>query len=624
MNSDNPDDPGKEMTIRLLSLLLIFLFTICPAAEIATLRFQKAQDLVQQGKLEEALQEYRAILLDNPKNAQAYYEAGQVRSLQGKWNAAIQNYGLGLKHDPHLAGAQEAIAEAYENLGQREKAIIAWRKVADNESAEAKSKATSHIESLLHNAPISTSKVQTGTQASTSRWHYDSPEFIQGLANYQAGKWHPSLEYWRKVLSSEPGNPGAFYYAGVCRFNLKQYDKAEYNLLKSLPYPDKGFNAHYYLGRIYEIRQNAAKARHEYQAYLGQNPSPEGRKEVEGRLAALPDVSTSPQSSHVIPSSSSETDSVSTPPPKPLPEKIISLEIGIFFTIGEEEGPGAAALEKALQSAKVKDYSKTIESLKQLRLDYPGTPNALAAGYNLSALYDYLGLPENLRVLVSTLLREDAPEPYRSALRTFLSKALKDVDELRAARSVLDSVKSDLALGPTVAQKSLLESQIAEMQKTEKDVPALLEKAITTEKDPLKRADMRLRLGQVWARQGMNANAEKVFHDLLESCSSYTTDQCRKALYALGDMAYHDKAWNQAADYYHKAVTTYPDSLDSPWGFYQIANTHRQKKQWNEAVAAYDSLLQKFPSSYWAEQGRWNREDVIWRGQNSQLLKKGE
>jgi tetratricopeptide (TPR) repeat protein len=614
------------------------------------LRFQRAHELTEKGLLEDALQEYRALLLDDPDNAQAYFEAGQVRVLQKKWNAAIRNFEMSLQKNPSHWDAAAGIAESYDQLGQRDKAIASWRKVADKGPASFRAHATARIEAILKQEkkepmaggasngksakPPESKDSPKANQAEPSKGsgRYDSPDFIQGIADYQAGKWAKSLDSWRKVLAAEPTNPGAFYYAGVCRYNLSQLDKAEFNLTKSFAYPDKGYNAHYYLARIYEKQKHPAKARQQYESYLAKTSSPEGRKDVEKRLALLPapvgSTGTSSAGASIsssfsaTSSASSDSSAAKVVPPKPNPEKVVMLDIGVPFAIASLSGPGAAEMEKALKSAQVKDFSGAMDILKQIRLDFPGVPNALAAGYNLVALYDYLGLSDNMRVLSSTLLREvDVPEPYLSGLRGLLARSLKGLGELPAARSVLDSVVPDLALGPTTAQKLLLETQLAEMQKSEKEVPALLEKAIANEKDPLKRADLRLRLGQMLLRQGMQVNAEKVFNELLSSCSPYTTEQCRKALLAVADMQYQNKAWDKAISQYKKSVEGYPHPEDSPWGLYQIGNAYRQMKKWAESVAAYESLIQKYPESYWAEQAKWNREDVIWRGQNAQLLK---
>lgn len=604
-------------------------------AQVADLRFQKAHELTAKGQYEDALQEYRALLLEDPDNGKAYLEAGQVRALQKKWNAAIRNFELCIQKSPTNWDAHVAMAESFEQLGQREKAIATWRKVADKAPESMRLLATGRIEDLLKNPASKEPSVKETTakqpESKDAVHKYDTPDFIKGVAEYQAGQWAKALDTWRKVLSVEPSNPGAFYYAGVCRYNLGQYDKAEFNLAKSFKYPDKGFNAHYYIARIAEKQKNPAKARKHYELYIASTTNPAGKKDAESRLAALPvdksiaqgkagvvqSSSGSPQSSSSIQDTSARKSEV-----KPNPEKVVNLDVGIPFALGSLQGPGAAKMEKALKASQQKDYSQAMDTLKQVRLDYPGTANALAAGFNLVSLYKYLGLNENMRVLSSALLREpDITEPYLSALRAMLAKSLKDLGELQASRSVLDSVLTGQILGPTATEKHVLESQIAEMQKAEKDVPAILEKAIGSETDPVKRADLRLRLGQILMRQGLMLNAEKVFQELLASCSPYTADQCRKAQFQIADMQYKAKAFDKSIISYRKAVDLYPNQEDSPWGLYQIGNALRQQTKWSEALAVYESLIQKFPESYWAEQAKWNREDVVWRGQNAQILK---
>lgn len=601
-------------------LVLCLVFVSVWGSEVSKLRFDRARLLSSQGKTEEALQEYRAILLDDPENAIAYFEAGRVRQQQGKWSAAAQNFNLSLQRSPEFWDAAEALALSYEKMGQKEKALAAWRKLVDRAPQEYKVRATGNIERTMGTSTLTPAAAPS---VKASNYRYDSPEFVEGVAQYQAGKWRESLESWRKVLSVDPRNPGAFYYAGVSRYNMGEYDKAEYNLTKSFAYPDKGFNAHYYLARIYEKRKDFSKAKSQYLAYIAKTTNPDGRKDAEKRMTALP-LTQEPTKPAAVATANSDSvlkpDSVPVPSKIPNPEKVEILSTGVLFPIGSSTGQGAPEMSAALKSAVGKDYNQAIESLKAVRLQYPGTANAIAAGYSLAALYRYLGLSDNLRVLSSSILREDVAEPYRSGLGYLLASALKDLGELSAARSVLDSGKVDLALGPSASQLSVLQSQIAELQKAEKDIPAHLEKAILGEKDPLKRADLRLRLAQTLLRQGLQANAEKAFEGLLESCSPYTAEQCRKAHFSLGDMYYQAKQWDKALQQYRKVTESYADPDDSPWGLYQIGNIYRHKKMYSDAVKAYDNLVQKYPSSYWTDQAKWNREDVIWRGQNAKVL----
>lgn len=117
---------------------------------------------------------------------------------------------------------------------------------------------------------------------------YNGPAFTKGIELQLAGKEQEAFEQWRKVLQQEPGHPGAFYHAGVGRFNIGEFDKARYNFERSFDYPAKGFNAHYFLGRIAENQKDPARARRHYELYLQLTKSAQGIAEVKGRLAKLP------------------------------------------------------------------------------------------------------------------------------------------------------------------------------------------------------------------------------------------------------------------------------------------------------------------------------------------------
>ena len=118
------------MNYRFFTIILC-LTAISFAAEFENMRFRAAKQLVKGGEYEAAIEEYRAILLDEPESIEAYFEAGQVRFLQKRWNAAVQNYKIATERNPEHWKAHRGMAEAYEKLEQKEKAVAKWRFLAD-------------------------------------------------------------------------------------------------------------------------------------------------------------------------------------------------------------------------------------------------------------------------------------------------------------------------------------------------------------------------------------------------------------------------------------------------------------------------------------------------------------
>jgi tetratricopeptide (TPR) repeat protein len=251
------------MTYKNIAIWALLATSCLWANDLSAVRFKQAQTFESQGKHDKALEEYRAVLLSDPNNAKAYLGAGNARFQLNSYNAALKNFELAAKKDPSLWNAVEGMAKSYEALGQKEKAVAEWRRLADNGPKDQRKQALSRIEGLLGKGgssakansevlPVKTEPATPVAVASKGKFQYDGPLFNKALSVYQAGDYRKSLDLWKKVLDAQPGNPGAYYYAGVSRYNLGDNDKAIYNLQRSFSYPDKGNNAHYYLGRIYE------------------------------------------------------------------------------------------------------------------------------------------------------------------------------------------------------------------------------------------------------------------------------------------------------------------------------------------------------------------------------------
>ena len=79
--------------------------------------------------------------------------------------------------------------------------------------------------------------------AQGAEFSYDDPVFLKGIELVNQKKYAEAAVKWRDVLNRQPGHPGAYYFAGVSRFELGELDKAAYNFKRAFDYPDKGFNA---------------------------------------------------------------------------------------------------------------------------------------------------------------------------------------------------------------------------------------------------------------------------------------------------------------------------------------------------------------------------------------------
>lgn len=112
--------------------------------------------------------------------------------------------------------------------------------------------------------------------------------FERGKALLAEGKFKEAAPLWREVLAKHPGHAGAYFYAGVTRYELGEMDKAEFNLKKGLSYKEEGNDANFYLACVYQKTKKEELEKKALAAYLKKAaPDAKFRKQAEERFAAL-------------------------------------------------------------------------------------------------------------------------------------------------------------------------------------------------------------------------------------------------------------------------------------------------------------------------------------------------
>ena len=262
------------------------------------------------GEYEKALGEYRAILADDPRNSEAYYLAAQVRMKMKDYSGALANFRLAYRYNPSMSEAYEGAAKVYEALGQKPKADAERAKDPKNNPV-AESPAAASEESVVEQPKVAEKKVETPVEEPASQSVKAKPEpvkevkaepeepsvpakssvdelFEKGKALFDEGKYKEVVPVWREILAKRPGDPGAYFYAGLTRFELGEYDKAEYNLKKGLTFKERGNDANYFLALVYEKSKRTELEKKYLNAYLKKaSPSAVFRATAESRLAEL-------------------------------------------------------------------------------------------------------------------------------------------------------------------------------------------------------------------------------------------------------------------------------------------------------------------------------------------------
>lgn len=136
--------------------------------------------------------------------------------------------------------------------------------------------------------------------------------FERGKALLAEGKFKEAAPLWREVLAKHPGHAGAYFYAGVTRYELGEMDKAEFNLKKGLSYKEEGNDANFYLACVYQKTKKEELEKKALAAYLKKAaPDAKFRKQAEERFAAL----TKPQetAANAVPEETAQATAAAAP-----------------------------------------------------------------------------------------------------------------------------------------------------------------------------------------------------------------------------------------------------------------------------------------------------------------------
>lgn len=316
-------------------LLTVFAFAANDA------RFEQGARFEAAGKFEKALAEYRSILASEPHNAKAFYAAGTVRFKMKDYKGAIANYELAFKYDSGMKEAYEGAAKAYDALGDKKQAEAMRQKIG---------------------SPKPASQSIAKSENSNSKYSYASEAFLKAKRAFDAKDYKGACSAARELLLKEPGHPGAYYYAGAGRYELGEFDKAEYNLKRSFDYPELGYNAHFYLSLIYRKQGKAKEEKAELEEYVKLSKNETAVANAKARLEELSGAKksvaeNSEKSGTAAQDSSKNVAAIQTAPekteppePKPTPKK-----------------PGEISLEAANDAYLQGDYANALSVYQALQ-----------------------------------------------------------------------------------------------------------------------------------------------------------------------------------------------------------------------------------------------------------------
>lgn len=329
------------MNIRISAIALACLVGLSFSADP---RMEQGARFEAKGDFEMALGEYRAVLAENPRDAAAYYAAAQVRMKMKDYSGALANFRLAYKFEPTMSAAYEGAAKVYEALGQKAKADAERAKDPKNnpvveEPIEAASVAEPAPEPVKAAEPAKVAEpkpepkpveVAKSEPVKTEPAKVDAASndpFEKGKALYAEGKYKEAAPMWREVLRKQPGHAGAYFYAGLTRYQLGEMDKAEFNLKKGLEYKEEGNDANYFLALIAKNNKKQDQELKFLAAYMKKAaPSAKYRAAAEARIAEIKAEKEAKNQPAVAPATESVAKAdvkTESKPVEPAPAKVV-------------------------------------------------------------------------------------------------------------------------------------------------------------------------------------------------------------------------------------------------------------------------------------------------------------
>ena len=354
------------MNIRISAIALACLVGLSFSADP---RMEQGARFEAKGDYEMALGEYRAVLAENPRSAEAYLAAAQVRMKMKDYSGALANFRLAYKFEPTMSAAYEGAAKVYEALGQKAKAEAERAKdpknnpvveapieaatVAELAPEPAKAEPAKVAEPKPEPKPVEVAKPEPVKVAEAPKPVEKPAEvakaepakvdaasndpFEKGKALYAEGKLKEAAPMWREVLRKQPGHAGAYFYAGLTRYQLGEMDKAEFNLKKGLEYKEEGNDANYFLALIAKNNKKQDQELKFLAAYMKKAaPNAKYRAAAEARIAEI----------------KAEKDSKNQPAAAPATESVAKAEVK-----AAEPAPAKAVEEAPVEEPVVADIA---------------------------------------------------------------------------------------------------------------------------------------------------------------------------------------------------------------------------------------------------------------------------
>lgn len=611
-----------------------------------------------ENKLDEALDEFLKVLAAYPDNYNTYMQIAEIRIKQGNFKLAEYNLKKALSYNPGWSKAHKLMANAYEQQGQYEKAITEWQHYqqacdpAERDSVQAQinrllrgSSPTQVAESSAAKpaalvdpktpaattpaagAKSAASKASSTTKTSSrplpsvqpvpSKTPQIEAAFQKVVQLYNNRNYDAAHDAIRQVLALQPGHPGAYYYGGLIRRRSGDNEKALFNFSKAIAYPDLGYNAHFYIAKIYAEQKNYKGAIENLEAYIERTTYEPGEREARsliGQYRQLLEQANKP--------AVKEEKKIDLPLDLEIERKVesvtykpfeISVDSLLSMVILDTVSDAGQRMLKGVHAFRQDRFDEAITQFKQLMVAMPTADVMVHSLYDVGICYLRLRLFKDAENQFQQVLDRYPNHPL--AQKSLFFKALSYLERKDGARAeqlfrqFIQQNRSHPWIGSAYEQ---LGEAYLEQENPKMAIDAFTQAAVLAT-TPKARVLARFKLGNAYAAIDNEKRALASFEQVIEAGEKEGVSlRVPDAYYKIADYYYRLKDYKSALDYYKRVTRKYPNFQETPWGLFQIGNTFKQTANYQDAIAVYKDLQSRYPDDYWARQARWKMEDAIW------------
>ncbi len=623
-----------------------------------------------ENKQDQAIESFRKVLAAYPDNYNAYMHIAEIRMRQKRQRLAIYNLKKALVYNPGWGKAYKLLAAAYEDDRQYQNAIKELQNYLQSSDPQERDSIQLQIDRLIRKvssggtgnnggttddtttvasadepsfSPSGTKKKHSpakgssggANSAAAARRGIAQQEFHKGVAAYQKAVenrddrlFSKSLEHLRKAISKQPEHPGAYYYAGLIRRRQGRNNMAKVNFQNALSYPDLGYNAHFYLGKIYGEEKAYSPAIKHLAQYIRKTNYEPGKREAQKLLQQYREALSPSQREKVtidineLAQDELHREISKVPEQKPIAPVQVRIDSLLSMSIVDTLTDPGQAMLRGVRAFQKGNYDKAIEEFRKLLIDYPRGDVAARSLYNIGICYmklnNYAAAENQFQQVIDRYPTYDvaAQSTFLKALSYFERKELNQAEPM--FRRFIQSQRSHKWIGKAYEKLGDTYHELDQQRKAVDAYEYAGRKAVT----PADKVYSLYKQGTTYLELGNGKRAVAALQKAVsEGNKNNLYERVPDSYYKMADYYYENQEYDEALKNYMLVTRKYPNFQDTPWGLFQIANIYKNTGDYDRSIKMYKILMEKFPDDYWARQAAWKMEDAVWENEYRGVLR---